>query len=641
MSGNVPVEGKYTYEFVASHHADAKATIGDKNGTQWPVLWSEGDQIGVYKADGTFVGAATLAEGAGQNAGKFSLSSNTALAAGDALYISYPYAADAAAKTGKIAAKQTVGAAGVGANALAYATAQYNGDDTKFVLTHANAYLKFNIKSTDYKGYNLNGVTLWAQGAELSGSAAVADNGALTVSGAEDYVKSTLATPVTVSENDAQALWLAALPADLSGKTVYAIVHMTGVAGTETATHTVTLPVKLNGAGNLPAGSVTEITLPSLTPSLAPAWYEPLETRYIAAYGDGWCYGPENTVIFTSWSATKNVSLKARGNFMKVKEPKYVQMCYLASRNQGTPKVTIEDTQITKDNLTTKVAVGSDCSVDVICANIFVVKASEGKREGQMAGMYIMDEENKIIWATNLWLTVNPFVTVEYDAVAQYGAGAVLDRDLGADNSATINSWRTAGCYFQWGRPFAFPNPKYYSSKSASSSQVTSLDVSASNPYTIYYRGETGNSWYHGEGDMNDFWGNPNNSTAANTYIAGQKSIFDPCPKGYMVVCPTIIKEIEDKWSYTDLFKDVSDLDYVLYKDVAWPLAGGFNCDLTTGVNFKNQNAQLAYWSNSNNGVDRGRSLFFNTAAEKPTWGRNRHQYAALSVRCMVDDENR
>ena len=639
MSGNVPVEGQYTYEFVAYQQPESKATVGDKVDDKWPVLWSEDDQIGVYKADGTFVGAATLADGAGQNAGKFSLSSNTALASGDALYISYPYVADAAAKTGKIASKQSLGATGVGANALAYATAQYNGDATRFVLTHANAYLKFNIKSEEFAGYNLNGVTLWATGAELSGDVTIAD--ALTVSNAGDYVKSTLATPVAVSADNAQAVWVTALPGDLAGKTVYAIVHMTGVEGTETATHTVTLPVKLNGAGTLPAGSVTEITLPSLTKSLAPAWYEPVETRYIAAYGDGWCYGPENTVIFTSWSTTKNVSLKARGNFMKVKEPKYVQMCYLASRNQGTPKVTIEGTQITKDNLTTKVAVGSDCSVDVICANIFVVKASEGKREGQMAGMYIMDEENKIIWATNLWLTVNPFVTVEYDAVAQYGAGAVLDRDLGADNSATINSWRTAGCYFQWGRPFAFPSPSYQTLPSASSSQVTSLDASASNPYTIYYRGNTGNSWYHGEGSINDFWGNPNNSTAANSYTAGQKSIFDPCPKGYMVVCPTIIKEIEDNWSYSTLFKDVSDLDYVLYKDVAWPLAGGFNCDITTGVNFKKQNAQLAYWSNSNNGVDRGRSLFFTAAADKPTWGRNRHQYAALSVRCMVDTENR
>ena len=631
--------GNGTYEFVAYQQPESKATIGDKVDGKWPVLWSAGDKMGVYKEDGTFVGIASLKdECAGLNKGGFTLSSNVELAAGDALHFSYPYIADAAINTGKIAAKQTVGAAGVGANALAYATAQYNADATEFVLTHKNAYLKFNITSKEFAGYNLNGVTLWATGAELSGDVTVADQ--LTVTNAGDYVKSTLATPVAVSADNAQAVWVTSLPGDLAGKTVYAIVHMTGVEGTETATHTVTLPVKLNGAGALPAGSVTEITLPSLTKSLAPAWYEPIETRYIAAYGDGWSYGPENTVIFTSWSTTKNVSLKARGNFMKVKEPKYVQMCYLASRNQGTPKVTIEGTQITADNLETEVAVGENYSVDIICANIFVVSSKEGKREGQMAGMYIKDANQNIIWATNLWLAVNPFVTVEYDAVATFGAGAVLDRDLGADNSATINSWRTAGCYFQWGRPFAFPNPSYVKLPSASSSQVTSLDASASNPYTIYYRGNTGNSWYHGEGSINDFWGNPNNSTAVNTYTAGQKSIFDPCPKGYMVVCPTIIKEIEDKWS-TTLFKDVGDLDYVLYKDVAWPLAGGFNCDITNGVNFKKQNAQLAYWSNSNNGVDRGRSLFFTAAAEKPSWGRNRHQYAALSVRCMVDTENR
>lgn len=639
MTGNDPVSGKYSYEFTAYQQPESKATVGDKVDGKWPVLWSAGDQMGVYKSDGTFVGVASLKdESAGLNEGKFSVFSNVELTAGDALYFSYPYVENAAISTGKIAAKQTLGASGVGANAVAYAEVEYNPGNTQFVLTHTNAYLKFNIKSDEFAGYNLNGVTLWATGAELSGDVAIAD--ALTVTNAGDYVKSTLAAPVTVSADQAQPVWVAALPGDLTGKTVYAIVHMTGVAGTETATHTVTLPVKLNGAGALPAGSVTEINLPSLTKALAPAWYEPVETRYIAAYGDGWSYGPENTVIFTNWTDSKNVSLKARGNFMKVKEPKFVQMCYLVSRNHGTKKVTIEGTDITPDNLATDVAVGDDCSVDVICGNIFVVNYAEGKREGQMAGMYVKDASKNVIWGVNLWLTVNPFVTVEYNATETYQAGAVLDRDLGADNSAKIDSWRTAGCYFQWGRPFAFPDNTKSKLTHASSSQVTSLDVSASNPYTIYYRA-SGNDWYHGEGSSNDFWGNPNNTTAANTYVPGCKSIFDPCPKGYMVVCPTIIKEVEDNWSYTNSFKDGTSLDYVLYKDVAWPLAGGFNCDLTNGVNFKSQNAQLAYWSNSNNGADRGRSMFFTTASETVSWSRNRHKYAALSVRCMVDTENR
>lgn len=643
MTGNDPVSGKYSYEFTAYQQPEAKATIGDKTDGKWPVLWSVGDQMGVYKADGTFVGVATIAdECAGLNEGKFSVLSDVALAEGDALYFSYPYVENAAISTGKIAAKQTLGASGVGANAVAYAEVEYNPGNTQFVLNHTNAYLKFNIKSEEFAGYNLNGVTLWATGAELSGDVAIADQ--LTVTNAGDYVKSTLATPVAVSADNAQAVWVTALPGDLAGKTVYAIVHMSGVAGTETATHTVTLPVKLNGAGALPSGSVTEITLPSLTKSLAPAWYEPVETRYIAAYGDGWSYGPENTVRFTSYKTAQTVDLKARGNFMKVREPKSVLIQYISGiKKPATGTINIDGTVAAQyaaagDTFTEIELQSGKYSVDVILNNY----SNDGGARGHIAGMLVKDKDKNTIWGINLWLTLQELTTVAYDN------GTVMDRNLGTDECPDRNTWRNPGGFFQWGRPFAFQSQqdsygrKYF--KSADSKVVTDLSVSAANPYTLYYHTAGApyhnRDWHYGDGtdspanDYDDLWGNPDSTTGR-----GQKSIYDPCPKGYMVTSYAILKEVIDNAVYvTDPLPR-----RLVYKGVGWGFHGGYTCDgYNYGFNWKLTDSFCGHWSNTNVN-DYARPLFTSGPNDegKLVFDSQYSKVRALPVRCMVDTENR
>ena len=95
-------------------------------------------------------------------------------------------------KTGKVAAEHTLTAAGIGANAVAYAYVDYAGANTEFTLTHVNAYLKFNLSSSEFAGYALQGVTLWAAGAELSGDIEVGNGDAVTYKGTGDYVTLTI-----------------------------------------------------------------------------------------------------------------------------------------------------------------------------------------------------------------------------------------------------------------------------------------------------------------------------------------------------------------------------------------------------------------------------------------------------------------
>ena len=161
------VEGAYVYTFIGTNNPEAKATVGPKDENGWPVLWEQGDKLGVYKADGTFAGTADLTAGAGQNVGEFTLATTETLADGEALTLVYPYVEGTVLADGKFTmplnTKQT---ASVGSNALAYATA-VKAEKTVFALNHTNAYVRFVLNTEEYKDYTLQGVTLWCDGQQV------------------------------------------------------------------------------------------------------------------------------------------------------------------------------------------------------------------------------------------------------------------------------------------------------------------------------------------------------------------------------------------------------------------------------------------------------------------------------------------
>lgn len=656
MADNKPVDGKYTYTFTVSHSAESKATVGDKTGTQWPVLWSAEDQLGVY-GEGEFLGVAAIdAASAGKNTGTFTLTTDAELSEGDELYFSYPYVEGAEMKTGKVAAEHTLTASGIGANGVAYAYVDYAGANTEFTLTHLNAYLKFNLLSSEdegaFAGYDLQGVTLWAAGAELSGDVEVGNGDAVTYKGSGDYVKTTLATPVKMGTT-AQSVFLSALPCDLSAKTVYAIVHMT--KGIET----VTLPVLLKGAGNLPAGSVTDVTLPSLTKSLAPAWYEPVETRYIAAYGKGWSYGPENTVLFTAAGQEKTVELKARGNFMKVKKPAKVKMNNVSDQaGMVANGVFINEVDA---NTADPFTLDANCSIKV--------KMNALSSYGYFSNLLVQDESGKTIWGINLWLSTDGV------GKAAYNDGEVLDRNIGSSKVSSVKKhYSCNGAYFQWGRPFGFPWSTSKGTSYALTNDTNTLEKSAENPFVMYCYSNISNGdgypwdWYWGDGsnrdrsgDLDDLWGNPQ-SGKTDVTTSGFKTIYDPCPKGYRVASVAILNEVssninaEYKDDGTFVSNGVTEVNtssanhhYLLYKGISWGFGGQYrpieskdkpNGDWGKAGDGKTQ--YLAFWSNANNSQN-GYELYFqmNSSKKQITQSVSRTKAAAAPVRCMVDTENR
>ena len=655
----------YHYEFTAVNPELSKLSVDGLSDKIWTMTWDKGDNLGVYKEDGTFVGVATMnSSSAGMNRGVFSLETSVSLKSGDDLRIFYPYVENAGIGECQIPAKQTVGNAssfGAKSHAVAHASAKYVPDNTEFTLSYANAYLRVKLKSSEYAGYTLEGCTLWAEGATLSGQANISSDGSLSIEKSEDYVKSMLSAPVEMSAAE-QTVWLSALPSDdLSGRSVYIIAHMS--KGNET----VTVPVRVRGADRLRSGVVTTVSLPPLSRSQCPSWYEPVETRYVAANGDGWCYGCDNTVVFTSMTDPQTVDLKPRGNFRMVRQPKYVRIRYLNGLNDCTdPKgVQINGIQATTyasgegEEIFTPVEVDNTCSVSVVLDNHKYLSSALGS-VGYISAMEVLDGDMNVVWGINLWLTLKQITTVQYDN------GAVMDRNLGSDEAGDANTWRATGNYFQWGRPWAIQShSNIYSRKyftCAEATDVTSLSVSAANPYTLYFyymegsnvgsdgedtggdSGTLNKDWYYGDGtpdrnnDLDDLWGNPNGH-----YKTGVKSIYDPCPKGWRVPDMVLLEEVQNNAEYiTDV-----DYPYLSYRGVSWGFAGCYTCDgWNGGYNWKASPLYCAYWSNSNvyesgfalcmfGGIteeDGNKNLWFDTTYSKAR---------AMPIRCMVDTENR
>ena len=97
-----------------------------------------------------------------------------------------------------------------------------------------------------------------------------------------------------------------------------------------------------------------------------------------------------------------------------------------------------------------------------------------------------------------------------------------------------------------------------------------------------------------------DFWGNPNNGTGAGSAENGVKTVFDPCPKGWMVASPAVIKEFVAGRDADVTSGSVMKWLTYKYDDTNtsyWPL-GGFKEGDDAGNGGSNLIA-MTCWSNS------------------------------------------
>lgn len=136
------------------------------------------------------------------------------------------------------------------------------------------------------------------------------------------------------------------------------------------------------------------------------------------------------------------------------------------------------------------------------------------RKEGNVViGAYTDESKTQLLWTWHIWLT---------EKVRELGIGngyTMLDRNLGAvDIDTKANA---TGLFYQWGRP----SPLKAGSFSTSNSRLGSPDAAITENQVFYGRGST------------DWLSAPDNTLWGFTDIRSdmKKTIWDPCPVGYMV----------------------------------------------------------------------------------------------------------
>ena len=169
-----------------------------------------------------------------------------------------------------------------------------------------------------------------------------------------------------------------------------------------------------------------------------------------------------------------------------------------------------------------------------------------------------------ILWSWHIWCTDSP---VENTYINNAGKTFVaLDRNIGAISSTTGTGkdeeiYNTYGLLYQWGRKDPFPPSATYNSnvektiygqvksitKTQTSSALGTIANTIKHPDEYYYNANSPYDWRYNSEGGNYLWGNPYGYNYAatvpysadgvteSTVFLPHKSIYDPCPVGYMV----------------------------------------------------------------------------------------------------------
>ena len=668
-------------EFVGESYDDAtKVSIGEKENGTYPLLWQEGDVISVWSknlaaadlptvdeegnpvpgAAGKIIGeqAELFGETAGYARGTFTTINPIKVTAATDVVITYPGTVTYVdgKVSGTIPAVQTQRGANssfhVGNAALAFAQSTLSTADkdaVSFALSQKTAFVKLVLSTSAYSSMNLTGAKLYSPGAVLAGKA-VYDiaAGAMTLTETSDNVGAKFRSPVSFSGT--QNVYFTAAPCDLTGKECYVVISMSD------ATKTVTIPAKVTG-GKLEAGKLSVITVSNISEATNQCdWYEPVETRYIAGYGEGWAYSAQNCYVAYfgadgAFGEAVTFDVKARGNFTACRKPAKV-VPYAACEQNASNKNNLQINDVVCHDGTNYLAttLGNDYTI--------TVKAKQaGTYTGYSSKLLVLDENDKTLWAINVWGNKEPLKE------QTYLNGIMLDRNIGQSNhEAGAGEGYHGGSFFQWGRPFTngWSSSGGLFNKDDANGKNIGFAESAARPDVFFYNADspTKQNWYTAanSNSMNDLWGNENMTGEDVTSTAGTKSIFDPCPKGYMVASPKIAEEIMASAApmYTDVDADGKNRvggkhNWLVYTlpDNSKALYDFAGCKWGNTAGNPNNNLLdiAAIWSNSN-GKDEGRAynMMFrwkDQPTDKKGWTKVSYRALGFPVRCMKDTENR
>ncbi|MBO4417546.1 MAG: hypothetical protein J5801_05460 [Bacteroidales bacterium] len=180
-------------------------------------------------------------------------------------------------------------------------------------------------------------------------------------------------------------------------------------------------------------------------------------------------------------------------------------------------------------------------------------RADHKKGNAQIA---VCDSNGEVIWSWHIWCTDDPS-DVSYTNRDRI-SWKVMDRNLGALSADPADGDQTFGLYYQWGRkdPFAYGDLAggMFTNQDSTIAYAVKHPEQALNPVTwkdVYDAFD----WYapHKDKTNHALWGNPD-FAYCHPLSDMVKTIYDPCPVGY-VVAPTnafIDFEVAERMEFLD-----------------------------------------------------------------------------------------
>ena len=277
-----------------------------------------------------------------------------------------------------------------------------------------------------------------------------------------------------------------------------------------------------------------------------------------------------------------------------------------------------------------------------------------------------LDANGEVLWSWHLWATGSD---VETSAIAS-SVGEFMDRNLGAYHNSDGSTkqedvYRSYGMYYQWGRKDPFSRPEDYKFSANKDEEiygtntlvtafkyvdaedgddVGTLEYAIKNPMT-YVLGSSSDSydWLYGA-HKTDLWS------------AEQKSLYDPCPRGWRVPDSKVFEAFDiDESEDAAAWGDVSNMygwhlvDKATGAKMFMPAAGrrSFETGVLTNVNdYGYENVPKPgigyYWTATAGEGNKSNSLFFDlntTRAVNNRYESVKAMYRAngMQVRCVRD----
>ena len=180
------------------------------------------------------------------------------------------------------------------------------------------------------------------------------------------------------------------------------------------------------------------------------------------------------------------------------------------------------------------------------------------------------DAAGVILWSWHIWIPATEIVNGTFGDVV---AAPMMDRNLGALVPAVAGAMpdgRSIGMFYQWGRKDPFPGTSSVESSTPIATNGTITLASDKQNYTIEEAIQNPTVYVKTGGDSNKTW-MADKSEATNALWGIEKTIYDPCPPGYIV--PTRDKENSPMWAGNNLTVDTAN-KIMMAGEAVFPVGG-------------------------------------------------------------------